>query len=484
MRNSIKWAMVFAIVTQSTILFSCNENDDQKYTGNLELSQLNFPQARDVWDGGECNKVWNISEGDKDKSNINYKLNLSLYQNKKASLQAKAHLIVDADSLNAAIALVPSGGIYAKYSGVLLLPQDYYILSASELVLNAGSSLSKSASVIVYTSKLIDYVQNNLKQNATFVLPLKIEKPDGYRMNELIDAMMLFFNVKYIEPEDPEAYVPDMVGVADDHKLANGMKLLWHDEFNGTGEPDADIWQFETGFQRNEEDQWYQKDNAQMKDGALRIEGRKEAVKNPNYVSGSSDWKKNREYSEYTSSCLLTKPGYVFKYGRMEVRAKIPVSQGAWPAIWSTGNWWEWPLGGEIDMLEFYKEKIHANVCWGGNKRWEGTWNSKNYPIGNFTQKDEKWADKYHVWVMDWDKDYIRIYLDGELLNETDLTTTVNNGAGLGGFQNPYSNDYEGFGQRMMLNLAIGGINGRPVNNASFPLSYYVDYIRIYQAQK
>lgn len=41
----------------------------------------------------------------------------------------------------------------------------------------------------------------------------------------------------------------------------------------------------------------------------------------------------------------------------MEVRAKIPVAQGAWPAIWSTGNWWEWPLGGEIDMLEFYKEK-------------------------------------------------------------------------------------------------------------------------------
>ena len=138
-------------------------------------------------------------------------------------------------------------------------------------------------------------------------------------------------------------------------------------------------------------------------------------------------------------------------------------------------------------FYEFYKEKIHANVCWGGNKRWEGTWNSKNYPITNFTSKDKQWPDKYHLWVMDWDKDFIRIYLDGELLNETDLTLTVNkgdNGAGQGGYQNPYSNDYEGFGQRMMLNLAIGGINGRPVDNTAFPLKYHIDYIRIYQSKK
>lgn len=56
--------------------------------------------------------------------------------------------------------------------------------------------------------------------------------------------------------------MPDKVGIPDDHELENGMKLLWHDEFNGTGEPNPDIWQFETGFVRNEEDQWYQKENA------------------------------------------------------------------------------------------------------------------------------------------------------------------------------------------------------------------------------
>lgn len=487
MKNYIKWIAAFSVAILAAGFYSCEDNEDREYKGNLDLNMLNLAQARASWNGAECNKTWNISDEDKDKSNISYKLNLSLYQDRKAEQNATVKILVDKDSLDKAIALVPEGGIYTKYNEVRLLPEDYYIVSSDELVLNAGSQQSEAVSVIIYKSKLIEYIQNDLKKEAVFVLPLRIIESSSYSINELTDAMMLFFSVKYIEPDDPEAYVADKIGIPDDHELENGMKLLWHDEFNGTGEPNPDIWQFETGFVRNEEDQWYQKDNARMKEGALLIEGRREAVKNPNYQEGSSDWKKNREYSEYTSSCILTKPEFVFKYGRMEVRAKIPVEQGAWPAIWSTGNWWEWPLGGEIDMLEFYKEKIHANVCWGGNKRWEGTWNSANYPITKFTSKDEDWKDKYHLWVMDWDENYIRIYLDDELLNETDLSTTVNkgdNGAGQGGYQNPYSNDYEGFGQRMMLNLAIGGNNGRPVNNGAFPLEYYIDYIRIYQFKK
>ena len=84
---------------------------------------------------------------------------------------------------------------------------------------------------------------------------------------------------------------------------------------------------------------------------------------------------------------------------------------------------------------------------------------------------------------MDWDEKYIRIYLDDELLNETNLSTTRNrgdHGAGDGGSINPFSNDMKGFGQCMMLNLAIGGNNGRPIE-ATFPLEYRVDYIRVYQ---
>ena len=161
------------------------------------------------------------------------------------------------------------------------------------------------------------------------------------------------------------------------------------------------------------------------------------------------------------------------------------MQQGAWPAIWSVGNKYEWPLNGEIDIMEFYKEKVHANVCWGGDSRWNGTWNSKNRLLSDFIKNDPDWTEKYHVWSMEWDEKHIRLYLDDELMNETDLHYTVNkgdHGAGAGGSINPYSNEIAGFGQLMMLNLAIGGINGRPIQ-ATFPITYKVDYVRVYQKQ-
>ena len=132
-----------------------------------------------------------------------------------------------------------------------------------------------------------------------------------------------------------------------------GYHLVWSDEFNIDGKPSSD-WTYEKGFVRNEELQWYQSYNASVKDGCLVIEGRKERIKNPNYVAGSSDWKTNREYAEYTSSCVTTQLSRQFMYGRFEVRAKIPTASGSWPAIWLLGNKWDWPQNGEIDMLEYY----------------------------------------------------------------------------------------------------------------------------------
>lgn len=253
--------------------------------------------------------------------------------------------------------------------------------------------------------------------------------------------------------------------------------------------------------------EWYQKENAICKDGALIITGKEERVKNTNYEAGSSDWKKNREYAEYTSSCLITKD-YRFRKGRMLVRAKIPTAMGAWPAIWTTGgstdSWcWEWPLGGEIDLLEYYlvngKPSVHANVCWGSDTRWNGKWQSYNRPVAEFIAKDKDWGKKYHIWRMDWcldeDENTLRLYLDDELMNEIkDLKATTGNGSGglddwwRGSYRNPYldegnnagkEND-EGFGQCIWLNLALGSNGGEP-DLSKFPLEYHVDYVRVYQ---
>ena len=86
-----------------------------------------------------------------------------------------------------------------------------------------------------------------------------------------------------------------------------GYKLVFHDEFDKDGRPDPDIWRFETGFVRNHEAQYYQADNATVKDGNLVIEAHRESVKNDKYVAGSSDWKKKDEYSTYTSASMVSR---------------------------------------------------------------------------------------------------------------------------------------------------------------------------------
>ena len=258
-------------------------------------------------------------------------------------------------------------------------------------------------------------------------------------------------------------------------------QLVWSDEFDVDGETSTD-WSYESGFVRNEELQWYQSKNAYVKDGCLVIEGRKGYFNNPHYEAGSRDWRKNREFIRYTSSSLMTKFSQQFLYGRFEIRAKIPVASGAWPAIWLLGNKWEWPNNGEIDIMEYYikdgQPSILANACWGSSERWKGIWDSAVIPFTHFTEKDPNWADKFHIWRMDWDKDFIRIYLDDELLNEIDLSKTFNEGFD-GNRENPFTNDVIGFKHYLLLNLAIGSNGGKP-DDSQFPLRYYIDYVRVY----
>lgn len=203
----------------------------------------------------------------------------------------------------------------------------------------------------------------------------------------------------------------------------NDWKLVWSDEFNTDGLLDSKVWNYEEGFKRNHEAQWYQKANAYCKDGNLVIEARKEkkSRRNPGFRKNSSRWPENIEKIHYTSASVNTAEKKEFLYGRVEVRAKIPTAGGAWPAIWLLGRGMDWPSNGEIDMMEYYRRQgvphILANACWGTDKPWTAKWNSKAIPFTHFTNRDSQWADKFHVWRMDWDEQSIRLYLDDELLN-------------------------------------------------------------------
>ena len=255
-------------------------------------------------------------------------------------------------------------------------------------------------------------------------------------------------------------------------------RLIWSDEFE-EGPINRDYWNFGEGFQRNNEDQWYQADNAQIADGNLVIEARQERRPNPWYEAGSSDWKKSREYIEYTSSILNTSGKFDFCYGRLEVRAKIPCHSGSWPAIWLLGNekvTGPWPSSGEIDVMEYYKDKTWANLVWGSEAQWAGTWESRSTPVTGYWAKQQAgWETAYHTWRMDWDEESIKLYLDDELITICNLDRTINKGI-WHLVDNPFHTN-----QYLLLNLALGGNNGGTIDQSNLPFHYLVDYVRVYQ---
>jgi beta-glucanase (GH16 family) len=247
----------------------------------------------------------------------------------------------------------------------------------------------------------------------------------------------------------------------------SGYKLVWNDEFDTDGPPDPGTYSFEKGFVRNEEDQWYQSDNATVQGGLLVIEARKETVQNPNYT-GSGDWKTTRKTAEYTSSSLSTSGHQSFQYGHFEMRARIPTDAGMWPAWWTLGVSGEWPSNGEIDIMEFYQSKLLANVACGTDTRWQAKWDSSTKSLSSL---GANWTAQFHVWTMDWDDQNIVLSVDGQQLNTSALSSMLNSDGKSPFKQKAY----------MIVNLAIGGNNGGDPSKTSFPKRYEIDYLRVFQ---
>ena len=272
-------------------------------------------------------------------------------------------------------------------------------------------------------------------------------------------------------------------------KTDGGWKLVWHDEFIGSGRPDPAKWAYETGFVRNYEQQYYTPENVSLQKGKMVIELRKADFPCPTYDSESTNWRHSRPQVQYTGGSVVTRGKHTFLYGRIEVCARIPVCVGAWPAIWLLGSNLPWPANGEVDMLEYYQlngqPTILANACWAGNTDDDTQWDSSYTPLDHFTARDSNWADRFHVWSMEWDETAIRLYLDDELLNEIDLTRTLNGKARETGFNgenlvgvNPFH-----YPQYLLLNLALD-TRVKTYDHLTFPIRYEIDYVRVYERRK
>jgi len=279
---------------------------------------------------------------------------------------------------------------------------------------------------------------------------------------------LFLFLSSVLMAQTPDPYLPDVTAPPS----VVGMQLMWNDEFNVNGAPNTAYWKPETGFVRNQELQYYQLKNASCSGGVLFITGKRDTVVNTKYVRGSTDWRYKDSLAYWSSASLITQGLKTFQYGRIDVRARIDTTYGAWPAIWQKGITGSWPACGEVDIMEFYNKKVYANAIYGA----VGAPNygkCVNKSIATVTNGDSNWAKKFHLWTEIWTADTLKLYLDGVLMNQV-LISSIANPAG--------TSPANGFQQQhfFLLNLAIGSNGGTPRARTS-QITYEVDYIRVYQ---
>jgi len=245
--------------------------------------------------------------------------------------------------------------------------------------------------------------------------------------------------------------------------------LFWHDEFDSGKQPqypDPNSWGYEQGYVRNKEWQYYTKDlrNAYCKDGFLNIAADMHPAST--YPKG----KHPGQDGSVSSASLTTKGKVEYKYGLLEMRAKIETRPGTWGAWWTMGVKGKWPDKGECDIYEFYQGKLLFNVAWWkqGDGRHKPRWDTVRKPVAKL---GPGWAEKFHVWVMQWDKKQVKLYLDGVLYNAWETLLDEGDDS-IKGFQQPHY---------MIINQAIGGAAGGDASALKYPTSYKVDYVRWYQ---
>lgn len=255
-----------------------------------------------------------------------------------------------------------------------------------------------------------------------------------------------------------------------------GWKIVWFDEFNGSGLPSSKKWGYESGFVRNKEEQYYtvnRLENARQEKGCLIIEGRKEDFPNPDYSPKATEanWQQSRKTAAYTSAALITLDKMSWKYGKIEIRAQLPKGKGSWPAFWMMGanvNAVGWPICGELDIMEFVSGTPTTIY---GTVHWNKTAGTRDHITKGFSTTSPSITDDFHLYGIEWDQDKITFLLDEKPYGHFDISEATKPG-----MENPFQKP-----MYLILNLALGGSWGGEIGDDQFPRKLIIDYVRIYE---
>ena len=253
-------------------------------------------------------------------------------------------------------------------------------------------------------------------------------------------------------------------------RAADEWQLSWSDEFDYEGLPDPQKWGYEEGFVRNGEAQFYTRarhENARVENGLLIIEARKERWPNPGNTPRVDPGSQGRAFAEYTSASINTLYKESALYGRLEMRAKLPHGRGVWPAFWTSGENEQtagWPRCGEIDIMEFVghdPQWIYGTLHWLRDGQAQSS--GGKLQVAHLD-------DAFHVYAVEWDPSRIEFLVDGHRYHAVDLPAAGE------GSENPFRKP-----QYLLVNLALGGSWGGPIDDAALPQQMQVDYVRIYK---
>lgn len=249
--------------------------------------------------------------------------------------------------------------------------------------------------------------------------------------------------------------------------------LVWNDEFEGTS-IDRSKWTFDlTNGESvgnpgwgNRELQYYtdRPENVRVEDGKLVIT----AIKEPNKYQGY----------DYTSTRIKTKGLFSKKYGKFEIRAKLPGGKGLWPAIWMLPEhdvYGTWAASGEIDIMEGWGSDT-GRV--GGTLHYGGQWPDNTYSGKEYYFNDGSTTEDYHVYGLEWEPGELRWYVDGELYSTQNDWFSKSKGQPINNaYPAPFDEQFH-----LIMNLAVGGnFDGNPEADTVFPADMHIDYVRVYE---